>query len=212
MEHKKDYFPVILLLLIIIADQLLKVYIKTHFLLGEQISVAGDWFYLHFTENNGMAFGLEFAGKTGKLLLSIFRIVAITILGYYLYKQIVQKKDKVLIYALALIFAGAFGNMIDGCFYGIIFNESYNNLAQLFPPEGGYAPFLFGRVVDMFYFPIIETHYPQWFPFWGGEEFIFFRPVFNLADAAISSGIGLMIVFQKRIFKEDTDQSSAQAQ
>ena len=152
-----------------------------------------------------MAFGLELAGNTGKLLLSSFRIIAIGVLGYILIKLIKKNQDKLMILSLSFIFAGALGNIIDSCFYGIIFNESYNNVATMFPAEGGYSSFLYGRVVDMFYFPIIEGHFPSWFPFWADESFEFFRPVFNLADASISSGVGLMLVFQKRFFSETID-------
>lgn len=164
--------------------------------------MAGDWFYIHFTENNGMAFGMELAGQTGKLLLSSFRIIAIGFLGYLLVNLIKKNSDNMLIISLSLIFAGAFGNILDSCFYGIIFDESLNNLATMFPPDGGYSSFLFGRVVDMFYFPLIEGHFPSWSPLWANEEFIFFRPVFNLADASISTGVGLMLLFQKRFFGE----------
>ncbi len=194
--------PFGIIFLILFLDQFLKIYIKTHFLIGEQISVAGNWFYLHFTENNGMAFGLELAGNTGKLMLSSFRIIAIGVLGYILIKLIKKNEDKLMILSLSMIFAGALGNIIDSCFYGIIFNDSYNNVATLFPAEGGYSSFLYGRVVDMLYFPLIEGHFPTWFPFWAGESFEFFRPVFNLADASISSGVGLMLLFQKRFFSE----------
>lgn len=163
----------------------------------------GDWFIIHFTENPGMAFGMEFDGQYGKLFLSIFRIVAVTGIGWYLYTLSKNKNiHKGYIYSWALIFAGAIGNIIDSAFYGMIFNDSNYQVAQFLPPEGGYSSFLHGKVVDMFYFPIIEGHFPQWFPFWGGEQFIFFRPVFNFADGSITVGVLIILFFQKKFFKE----------
>lgn len=194
--------PVSLILLMLTLDQALKIYIKTNFYLGEQVSVIGNWFYLHFTENNGMAFGMQLAGKSGKLFLSIFRTIAIAGLGYYLFKQIKKKADNVLIYTLSLVFAGAAGNLIDSCFYGLLFSESNHTIATILPAEGGYAPFMFGRVVDMFYFPLVSGQYPEWIPWLGGEYFEFFQPVFNLADACISVGVAVMLIFQKRVFAE----------
>jgi len=202
MKYNSYIGPIALITGLLLCDQLIKVYIKTHFYLGEQIPVLGSWFYLHFTENNGMAFGMELAGKTGKLLLSLFRAAAIVGLGYYLYRQIKQNADKILIYTLSLVLAGAAGNLIDCCFYGWFFSDSLNGLSTFLPSGGGYAPFLFGRVVDMFYFPLFSGQFPEWLPIWGGEYFEFFRPVFNLADAYISVGVGLMLVFQKRVFGE----------
>jgi signal peptidase II len=196
-------YPFLLIALILIVDQISKIWIKTTMMLGESFSVAGDWFYISFVENNGMAFGFEFAGIYGKLFLSVFRIVAVCFLFYYLYKLAKKKTvHKAVIYSLALIFAGALGNIIDSAFYGIIFNDSFGQVAQMFPPDGGYAPFLQGKVVDMFYFPLIESNFPSWFPFWGGEDFIFFSPVFNVADASISIGIGILLIFQKQFFDE----------
>lgn len=201
-------YPFLLIAVILIADQALKIYIKTTMMLGESFVVAGDWFYITFVENNGMAFGFEFAGVYGKYFLSIFRIIAVCFLMYYLIKLV--KKGNVhkgVIYSLALIFAGAMGNIIDSVFYGVIFNDSFNQVATLFPAEGGYAPLLQGRVVDMFYFPIIESTFPSWFPFWGGEDFIFFSPVFNIADAAITVGIGILLIYQKHFFKEISEKA-----
>jgi signal peptidase II len=196
-------YPFLLIALILIVDQISKIWIKTTMMLGESFSVAGDWFYISFVENNGMAFGFEFAGIYGKLFLSVFRIVAVCFLFYYLYKLAKKKTvHKAVIYSLALIFAGALGNIIDSAFYGIIFNDSFGQVAQMFPPDGGYAPFLQGKVVDMFYFPLIESNFPSWFPIWGGEDFIFFSPVFNVADASISIGIGILLIFQKQFFNE----------
>jgi signal peptidase II len=150
-----------------------------------------------------MAFGMRFGGDSGKLILSIFRIVAIVAIGWYLVKITNRKESKGLILSMSLIFAGALGNIIDSAFYGMIFSESkFHDVAVLFPPEGGYSSFLHGKVVDMLYFPVIKGFYPTWFPFWGGQDFIFFRPVFNIADSAITTGVLILILFQKKFFKK----------
>lgn len=169
--------------------------------LGEEYKIL-DWFYIHFTENNGMAFGMEFGGDWGKLLLSLFRIVFVGFITSYILKLIRKNADKILIISSSLILAGAIGNIVDGVFYGVLFSESYHQLASFLPEGGGYAPLFFGKVVDMFYFPIFKGYLPEWIPFWGGDYFVFFRPVFNIADAAISIGVGLIIIFQKRVMKE----------
>jgi len=169
--------------------------------LGQEYQLL-DWFYIHFTENNGMAFGMEFGGDWGKLTLSLFRIVFVAFIASYLIKLIRKNADKILITSLSLILAGAIGNILDGAFYGLLFSESYHQLASFLPEGGGYAPLFFGRVVDMFYFPMFKGYLPEWIPFWGGDYFVFFRPVFNIADAAISIGVGIMILFQKRVMKE----------
>ena len=161
-----------------------------------------DWFYIHFAEDNGMAFGMEFGGDWGKLALSLFRIVFVGFIASYLYKLVKQNADKILITSLSLVLAGAIGNILDGVFYGVLFNDSYHQIAKLLPDSGGYAPLFFGKVVDMFYFPMFKGYLPEWIPFWGGDYVVFFRPVFNIADAAISVGVGIMIFFQKRIMKE----------
>lgn len=185
---------------VLLADQLLKIWVKTHMHLGEEFAVLGDWFIIHFTENKGMAFGLEFAGDNGKLFLSLFRILAVVAIGYYLVKLSKEKAPDGLLASIALIMAGALGNILDSAFYGIIFNDSFNQVASLFPEEGGYASFLHGDVVDMLYFPLMEGIFPDWFPIWANENFIFFRPVFNIADSSISVGVGLIIIFQKKFF------------
>jgi signal peptidase II len=192
--------PLLLVLLVILIDQASKIWIKTNFYLGQEYKVA-DWFIIHFTENNGMAFGMEFAGEYGKLILSIFRILAVAGILYYLIKISRDGTHKGLVYSIALVFAGALGNILDSTFYGLLFNDSYHQVAELFPASGGYAPMLYGRVVDMLYFPLFSGFFPDWFPIWGGEHFLFFRPVFNIADTAISVGVGMIIVFQKRFFK-----------
>ncbi len=171
---------------------------------GQEYNVLGHWFIIHFTENNGMAFGMEFGGEWGKLFLSSFRIIAILGLGYYLYTLTKNNEPAGYILSIALIFAGAFGNIIDSTFYGKFFSESYSDIATFMPPEGGYAKLLHGKVVDMFYFPLIEGHFPSWFPFWGSEDFVFFRPVFNFADASITVGVCIIILNQRTYFKEKT--------
>ncbi len=191
-------------LAILIADQASKIWVKTNMYLGQEFSVFGNWFIIHFTENNGMAFGMEFGGDMGKIALSVFRILAVSAIGYYLFTTAAKKDTKPgLIVAGSLIFAGALGNILDSMFYGLIFNDSYHQIAEFMPEEGGYAPFLFGRVVDMLYFPLFSGTFPDWMPIWGGESFLFFRPVFNIADTAISTGIGMVIVWQKRYFPSD---------
>ena len=194
--------PLIIIFLVLLVDQFIKIYIKTHFYLGEEIHVAGNWFIIHFTENNGMAYGMELGGEFGKLFLSSFRIIAIGILGWYLYDLTNKKADQLYIVCIALVFAGALGNIIDSAFYGVLFSDSGYHISTFLPEDGGYASFLHGKVVDMFYFPIIQGHFPAWMPFWGTESFIFFRPVFNIADASISIGVAMIILHQKRFFEK----------
>ena len=190
----------ILVFLILLLDQALKIWVKTNMEYYETIPLFGEWGKLHFVENEGMAFGLKLGGSFGKLFLSVFRLIAIAVIGRYLVQLVRQHAHRWLIVSIALILAGAVGNMIDSAFYGLIFNDSHGQLATLFPPEGGYASFLHGKVVDMFYFPMIKSSYPSWFL--GGREFIFFRPIFNLADASITIGILIIIIFQRSFFKK----------
>jgi len=219
---KKAIFIIILVLLI---DQISKIYIKTHFVLSQEINVFGlDWFRIHFLENNGMAWGKEFGGRSGKLFLTLFRLFAIAGIGYWLVNAVKNNSHKILIVAISLIFAGALGNIIDSVFYGIFFSDSYHKVATFLPQEGGYNSLFYGKVVDMLYFPMINTmlpdwipsigfNFPDWLPLIGGNKFslfedrrfTFFDPVFNIADTAISTGVGLLIVFNKTIFPKKTD-------
>jgi signal peptidase II len=191
----------ILIFTILILDQLLKIWIKTSLMLGQEIHVFGNWFILHFTENNGMAFGLDIPGEFGKISLSLFRIIAVIGIAFFIRHLIRNKAHTGLIISVSLILAGAIGNIIDSAFYGIIFTDSWGRIAEIFPENGGYASFLHGRVVDMLYFPIIKGIWPGWFPFWGGQTFIFFRPVFNIADSSITIGVAVILIFQKRFFR-----------
>lgn len=195
---------IVLIAIILFLDQALKIYIKSTMFLGQEFNIFGNWFIIHFTENNGMAYGMELGGNIGKIALSLFRIIAIGFIGYYLYK-LSKMRENNLGYMLSIggIFAGALGNILDSLFYGVIFSDSYYRVAEVLPAEGGYAPPLFGKVVDMFYFPIINGHFPEWFPIWGSEHFIFFRPVFNVADASITvSVVTIILFFRKYISKK----------
>ena len=193
----------LIILFIVLADQALKIYIKTHFYVNESHQMIGSWARLHFVENEGMAYGWKFGGDFGKIILTLFRLVAV-IFGVWYLKSILDKKThKGFIICASMIFAGALGNLIDSMFYGMIFEESMPGstaVAAMFP-EHGYATFLHGKVVDMLYFPIVtNAYFPSWVPVWGGEEFEFFRPIFNLADASISCGVIAILIFQKKFF------------
>lgn len=209
MKNKRLLLAAIIIGFVIIIDQWSKIYVKTHFLLGETVVVFSNWFQLVFVENRGMAFGLELEGSYGKLFLSLFRIIAIGFIGYYIFNLARNNKTHHgIIVGWALIFAGALGNIIDSAFYGMIFNESHYKLAELFPPEGGYAGFLHGNVVDMLHFPLFHGQFPEWFPIWGGEFFEFFSPVFNIADSAITIGVVVLFIFQKHLFEKNHDENS----
>lgn len=196
-KQKKQYTIIIILMAaILIIDQVVKILVKTNMHIGEEIPLIGNWCLIHFVENEGFAFGMAFGGNIGKIILSVFRFIASAGVLWYLLHIIKKGARTSLVICLSLIFVGAVGNLIDSCFYGLIFNESYYNVAQLFPAEGGYAPFLRGRVVDMFYFPIIDSTWPSWVPFCGGKPFVFFNAIFNIADAAISIGAVWLIIDQ----------------
>ena len=201
-----------IILLIVIADQALKLWIKTHYHLNESHKVLGSGFQLYFVENPGMAYGWKFGGDWGKMALTVFRMAAVVFGTWYLAKIIREKYHKGFIICASLVYAGALGNLIDSSFYGMIFDKGmtvdptikeyvgYNGLATF--SSKGYAGFLHGNVVDMLYFPVIKGQFPSWFPFWGGDDFEFFRPIFNIADASITSGVISILVFQKRFFKQ----------
>lgn len=186
---------------ILFIDQAVKIWIKTNMVLGEEY-VVFDWFIIHFTENVGMAFGMELGGEYGKLFLSLFRIFAVGAIGYYLYSVIKRGVSNIVIISLSLVFAGALGNIIDSTFYGILFSDSYGYVATFLPKEGGYAGLLYGRVVDMLYFPLFDGRFPEWLPFVGGDYFSFFSAIFNIADSAITVGMALIILFQKHFISE----------
>ena len=198
----------LLVLILLIADQALKIWVKTHMHLDESIVVFPDWFQLRFIENNGAAFGMHIATKGGfdwgKLLLGIFRIVMVGVIGWLMHHLLNKRKDtpKGVIVGLALVMAGALGNIIDSAFYGLLFSEStFTSVATFLPEGGGYAGFLHGKVVDMLFFPIVEGVFPSWIPGVGGEPFLFFSPIFNFADSYITVGVIYLLLFQRKYFK-----------
>ena len=202
----------LIIILILLIDQWSKIYVQTHFVLGESIEVF-SWFKILFIENEGAAWGtklsdlLPVSDKVGKLILTVFRLFAIAGIGYWLWDIIRKKSNRTLIVAVSLIFAGAFGNIIDSMFYGIIFNDSFNQTATLFA-EDPYGSLFYGKVVDMLYFPLIDSSWPDWVPVVGGQNFRFFEPVFNIADTAISTGVGILIVFNKKAFGQSSEEKS----
>jgi len=191
---------------LLVIDQAVKILIKTNMTIGESISVFGSWFQILFIENKGMAFGMAFGGEIGKYFLTIFRIILVVVIIIYLRRLLKQPGTPMgVLVGITLIMVGACGNIFDCLFYGRIFSEStFTQVAQLFPPDGGYAPIGQGMVVDMLYFPLIDTVLPEWFPIWGGQEFIFFRPIFNIADSCITVGAIYLLIFHWKFFSKET--------
>ncbi|MDE6215835.1 lipoprotein signal peptidase [Bacteroides sp.] len=195
----KGRIALLIIFSVLIIDQVIKIWIKTNMYYHDRIHIT-DWFYIFFTENSGMAFGMEIFSK---LFLTLFRIIAVVVIGWFLHKFVKQNMRTGFIACVSLVLTGALGNIIDCVFYGVVFNEStYSQIATFMPEGGGYAPWFYGKVVDMFYFPIIDTNWPTWMPFVGGEHFIFFSPIFNFADAAISCGIIALFLFYSKDFNE----------
>jgi len=200
--RSKGWIATSVIFFILVADQILKIWIKTHLTLHESIRIT-DWFYLYFTENNGMAFGIELFDK---FFLTSLRIVAAGFLIWYLHRICLKEETRLgYCITIGLVIAGAVGNIIDCLFYGLIFDHSIGQVATLFPEGGGYGPFFYGKVVDMLFFPLIDTNWPDWMPFVGGEQFIFFRPVFNLADSAITCSIFLLLLFYRKDLSDLTE-------
>ena len=203
----KPYKVFLIVLAVLIVDQAVKIWVKTHMVMGEEIIIT-NWWRLHFTENAGMAFGMVLPGVWGKLFLSLFRLTAAVGGFWYILHLLKNKAHWGFITACSMILAGAIGNMIDGTVYGLIFTDSFGRIATLFPKGGGYAGFLQGHVVDMLWFPLFHGFFPNWMPFWGGEYFEFFRPVFNVADASITTGVIIILAFQQYFFTEETETTS----
>lgn len=205
-KSSKIVLPFLVIFLVLLADQVLKVYIKTHYTLGEMHSMMGNWSYILFIENEGMAFGWKFFGTHGKLFLTIFRIIAATGIFWYLRMLVLKGASTGMVISFSLIFAGAVGNIIDSVLYGVLFTESTMMSVAQFSPGSGYATLMHGKVVDMFYFPLIEGYYPDWRIIPSGlrgDHFLFFRPVFNLADSSITMGVAVLLLFQRRFFKHE---------
>jgi len=201
MQLSKGKQVTLIVIILLLLDQAVKIWIKTHMTIGESIPVIGSWFQIYFIENNGMAFGMQLGGALGKFLLSSLRIVLVGFIIYYINKLIILGASRSLLTGMALILVGAIGNIVDSLFYGILFSEStFTEVATFLPDGGGYAHLLFGKVVDMLYFPLVDTTLPDWVPFWGGENFIFFRPIFNIADSCITVGVIYLLLFHRKYF------------
>lgn len=194
----KAGWATIVILLVLIADQSSKIWVKTHMVMHQSFEIF-PWFQIYFTENPGMAYGIELFDK---LFLTLFRIIAVTFFTYYLVKIIKKKMPTGFIVCVSLIIAGAAGNIIDSVFYGRIFTDSIGRVAEIFPKEGGYAPFFYGKVVDMLYFPLFSFNWPEWVPFVGGKHYLFFQPIFNIADSAITVGVALLLIFYRHTLGE----------
>lgn len=208
----KGKLSILIIICVLVIDQLIKIWVKTHMYLHDNIRVCGNWFYIYFTENNGMAFGMELFGK---LFLTTFRIIAVSLIGYYIFKVVKKNYKTGYIVCLSFILAGALGNILDSIFYGVFFTSSESSsymgtaLAKVTSMGNGYSTWFYGKVVDMFYFPIIDTVWPEWVPFVGGNHFIFFSPIFNFADASISCGIiALLLFYSKYLNKQTADKTS----
>ena len=212
MKNKHVVYPIAIGIILLIIDQWSKIYIKTHFNLSEEVNVVGNWFKLHFLENYGMAFGIEFGGDWGKIILTLFRIIFCGVIVYYINGLIKAKSHLGYTISWTMILVGALGNIIDSVFYGVLFSKSdYWSLATFLPADGGYASWFHGSVVDMLYFPILHGTFPKWLPIWGGETFEFFRPVFNVADATISVGFVLILLFQKEFAEQSAPKDQVDA-
>ena len=204
-QRKQTILAISLVAALIVIDQVVKIIVKTNMVMGEEFNVIGTWFRIHFTENEGFAFGTSFGGRAGKIALTVFRLLASGAIVWLLCRLLRKGTRTSLVVSLSLILAGAVGNLVDCLFYGRIFSESFYSVATLFPPEGGYAPFLEGRVVDMFYFPLFAFDWPAWLPFVGGQHFEFFNAIFNVADSAVTIGVIWLIVDQIFLEKKSTE-------
>ena len=205
LKFTKGQLALLVIFVVILIDQASKIWVKTHMMMHQSFEIT-PWFFIYFTENNGMAYGIELFDK---LFLTVFRIVAVIAFSIYLYKGIKKNYSTGFLLCISMIIAGAAGNIFDSVFYGQIFSNSYGQVATMFPHGGGYAPFFYGKVVDMLYFPLFHFNWPHWMPFVGGEEYLFFRPIFNVADSAITVGVALLLIFYRK-YLSTTDETPKQ--